>query len=572
LKILHSAAWKYYLSRYRGQYRDIVVALVLSGVQLVLVLPLVFLVQYVFDKVIPKGDFRLLVICGVGMFLLNLANGAVSLWSRYVTLKTTKVVIREIRNDLLNRLYAFSRSFYGNADRAGLHDNIVQDTERVDVMSNALVAQLLPSVLVSIGLFGVLIYLNWFLVLVMALIVPFLFMANRSLGRKVKVQVNAFRRSFEEFSKGMLFVLQAMDLTRIQTAENFETERQRQRLEDLRVTSGMVAWLDSLYSLVQTNLSAISGILILVIGGAGVARGSMTVGDLLSFYVTVGLLNTYLRTGLSSVPKIILGNESLETLFVLLHKGEDQPYTGKRRIEFRGKVTFDAVYFRYKQDPILQGVDVTIEPQSTVAIMGANGSGKSTMMHLLSGFYRPQEGRLLADDCPYDELDILNLRRSIGVVMQDPFFFPGTILENIIYGSPGAKQPHVIEAARLATAHSFIEELPKKYDTLVGDNGVLLSGGQRQRIAIARALLRRPRLLILDEPTNHLDAAAVAGLMENLKRLPYRPTTILISHDKEIVHHADRIYVVERGRAVSRSKSEMQETAAVGGKPAGMAR
>jgi ABC-type bacteriocin/lantibiotic exporter with double-glycine peptidase domain len=225
------------------------------------------------------------------------------------------------------------------------------------------------------------------------------------------------------------------------------------------------------------------------------------------------------------------------------------------------------VYFRYKQDPILQGANLAVEPQSTIAIMGANGSGKSTMMHLLSGFYRPQEGRLFADDCPYDELDILDLRRSIGVVMQDPFFFPGTILENITYGSPRAKQPHVMEAARLATAHAFIEELPKKYDTLVGDNGVLLSGGQRQRIAIARALLRRPKLLILDEPTNHLDAAAVAGLMENLKRLSYRPTTILISHDREIVHHADRIYAVENGRIVPRSKSEI-ETAAVGGNPA----
>jgi len=571
LKFLHNAAWKYYLGRYQGQYRDIVLALALSGVQLALVLPVVFLVQYVFDSVIPKGDFRLLLACGVGMFLLNLGNGAVSLWARYVTLKTTKIVVREVRNDLLNRLYTFSRSFYGNADRAALHDNIVQDTERVDVMSNALVAQLLPSALVTAGLFAVLLYLNWFLVLLMLLIVPFLFVANRSLGRKVKVQINAFRRSFEEFSKGTLFVLQAMDLTRVQTAENFEAERQRQRLENLRVTSGAMAWLDTLYSLVQTNLSAMSGVLILVVGGAAVAKGSMTVGDLLSFYVTVALLTTYLRNGLSSVPKIILGNESLETLYVLLNEGEGQPYTGRRKIEFQGKVTFDSVHFSYGKDPVLQGVDLVIEPQSAIAIMGANGSGKSTMMHLLSGFYRPQEGRVFADDCPYDELDIPELRRSIGVVMQDPFFFPGTILENITYGSPGAKQWQVMEAAKLATAHAFIEELPKKYDTLVGDNGVLLSGGQRQRIAIARALLRRPRLLILDEPTNHLDAASVAALMSNFKKLSHRPTTVLISHDKEIVHQADRIYAVVQGRIVPISKGEI-ERAAVGGAPTGVIR
>jgi ABC-type bacteriocin/lantibiotic exporter with double-glycine peptidase domain len=547
VKRIYSAAWKYYISRYRGHYGAITLAMALSFVQLALVLPIVFLVRYVFDTVIPGGDFRLLVIAGAAMFLLNLANGGVSLWVRYVTLRTTKIVIREIRNDLLNRLYTFSRSFYGSADRGSLHNNIVQDTERLDVMSNALVANLLPAALIGAALFGFLLYLNWFLVLIMLLVVPFLFLANHSLGRRVKVKVNAFRRSFEAFSKGILFVLQAMDLTRTQTAEVFEAERQRQRLEELRIASGSMAWLDTAYTLVQTNLSAVSSILILIGGGSAVASGSMSLGELLSFYVTVSLLNQYFKTCLTGVPQLILGNESLNTLFEVLRTGEEQPYSGQKKIDFRGKVTFEAVRFGYGQETVLAGVDLTIEPQTTIAIMGANGSGKSTMMHLLSGFYRPQQGRLLADGVPYDELDIVELRRTIGVVMQDPFFFPGSILENITYGSPGAKQGEVMEAADLATAHAFIEELPRGYDTLVGENGVLLSGGQRQRIAIARALLRRPTLLILDEPTNHLDAMAVARLIENLQKLPYRPTVILISHDPEIVHHADQIYLLEGG-------------------------
>jgi ATP-binding cassette subfamily B protein len=544
------AAWRYYIGRYREHYRPLLVTVVVSLGQFALVLPLIFLVQYIFDKVIPTGNIKMLILVAAGIFLLNLANGGVSLWIRYTTLETTKIVIRDIRSDLLARLYVLSRSYYGNADRGELHDTIVQDTERLDVMSNALVAQLLPSALVSCALFGVLIYLNWVLFLIMITVAPFLYLVNRVMGKKVRLKVNAFRRSFEAFSKGMLFVMQAMDLTRLQTAEDFETERQKQRLEELRVTSGSMAWLDTAYGLVQHNLSAISSILILVVGGAAVARKAMSLGELLSFYVTVGMLQQYTRTMLSAMPKVIAGNESLLGLYELLRTKEVIPYTGAKRIPFEGRIRFESVHFRYTDKPVLEGIELAIEPGTTVAIVGPNGSGKSTMIHLICGFYRPQGGLVRADDHPYDELDVAHLRRSIGVVMQEPFLFLGTILENITYGSPQARMEEVIEAAELATAHAFIRQLPLGYDTPIGEGGILLSGGQRQRIAIARALLRRPKLLIFDEPTNHLDTDAVGQLMANLRAMAHALTTIMISHDPEVVCHAQHVYGLENGRAL----------------------
>jgi len=547
---MNLTAWRYYTRAYRGHYAALSGAVIGACGQSLLVLPLVLIVRRIFDSIIPGRQFRLLALAAGAMFLLNLANGALSLWIRWVSLRITKIVIRQIRNDLVDRLYAFPRTFYDNCDRSILHATIVQDTERVDVMSNALVAMALPSALVSLVLCAVLVYLDPVLFGVMACVVPPLYAANRLMGSKVRDRMNRFRRSFDAFSKGILHILQTMDLARIQTAEPYESGRQKSRIEDLRTSSGSMAWLESAYGLVQGTISAIGSILILVLGGAAVGRGSMSIGDLLAFYVTVSLLSGYVRNILTSVPQIIMGSESLGTLYGLIASQDPAVHWGSRQVEFSGSVVFESVHFAYKELPVLAGLSLEIEPRSTVAIVGPNGSGKSTIAFLIAGLYRPQRGRILVDGYSYEELSLISLRTSMGFVMQDPVLFSGTILENIAYGRPDAAFEQVVEAAELATAHEFIRSMPDGYETRVGDNGVLLSGGQRQRIAIARALLRQPRLLILDEPTNHLDVQAVHGFLGNLAAMKHRPATLIISHDTEVVRQSDRIYALEGGRAV----------------------
>jgi len=312
-----------------------------------------------------------------------------------------------------------------------------------------------------------------------------------------------------------------------------------------------MAWLRAAYSLIQSAIVATSGVVILIVGGRAVATGNMTLGELLSFYTAVALLRTHLNTISSCIPQVIEGNESLTTLYNLLEIKDSRPYSGAKRIAFSGRITLESVYFQYKDHPVLHDINLTIHPSTTVAIVGPNGSGKTTIANLILGFYRPQKGQLCADDHPFSGLDIVDLRRHIGVVMQDPIIFPGTILENITYGRPDASIQQIVQASELATAHGFIQELPQGYDTFVGESGVLLSGGQRQRIAIARALLRQPRLLILDEPTNHLDEAAVHQLMNNLKRLDSAPATMIIGHDVDIGREAEHIYVLQEGHIVA---------------------
>ena len=426
-----------------------------------------------------------------------------------------------------------------------MHASIVQDTERLDAMGNAAFAELLPALVVALVLSGVLIYLNSILFLMLVSVGPFLLYISRIMSKKLKKRVRAFRESFETFSKGILFVLQMMALTRIQTAEEFELDRQKKHLEELRLTSSAMVWLRSAYTIVHQSMVASTGILVLIAGGCAVAFEAMTLGELISFYVAVSLFKGYLRSILGAVPVIIAGNESLLKLYELLHLEDYEPYHGTKKIAFEGKIVLDSVHFKYKETPVLREVNLSINPGEIVALIGPNGAGKSTVVNLILGFYRPEKGTVMADGYEFDELDIEYLRRHLGVVTQNPLFFSGTIYENLTYGCPDADEDTLIQASKLATSDVFIRQLQEGYDTMVGENGMLLSGGQSQRIAIARALLRRPRLLILDEPTNHLDESSMRQLMHNLKVLEGHPAILLISQNEAVICEAQKVYALQ---------------------------
>jgi len=549
--ITNIPAWQYYIKYYQDAYRLLFLSIIVSIGQSLLVVPLALLVGYAIDEVIPARDFYLLALIGGVLFLLHILNTSAALWTRYITLKATHSAISRFRNALLEKCYTVSRSYYTEADQKKWHTSIVLDTERLNNISSDFVSRVLPAIFISVVLCVVLLFLNWFLFLVMISIAPLLILTNRLMAKVVQARVQVFQRSFESFSKGALFVLQMMDLTRIQTAEHSEMAKQREQLEELRQTGISMAWIYALYGSAQTTTMTAIKVIILIVGGIAVAAEFMTLGALLSFYVAVGLLNNYINTILSAIPNLITGNESLTTLFNLLQIKDTSPYSGHRQISFKGKITFESVSFQYRDEPILHDLNLTIHPHTTVGIRGPNGVGKSTIIQLILGFYHPQKGQLYADDQPFSELDIVLMRRALGVVMQDTMIFPGTIFENMTYGCPTVSRQQVIHAAELATAHDFIQQLPQGYDTPVGERGVLLSGGQRQRIAIARALLRQPKCLILDEPTNHLDVAVIKQLMSNLKQLETHPTTLLISHDMNIVQQAEYVYVLQDGHLVT---------------------
>lgn len=557
------AEWRSYLSYYGKCRWKLAAAVLLSiGVSL-LSLPTILIVKYVFDHVLTRNNFRGLLLCAVGLLALAVISCAAMMWIRWSALQIGEAVTMRIRLELIERLYKLPRQFLAENQRMELHDTIVQDTLRINQMGNTLVEQVLPAALTMVVVTAFLLKLNWALVLIMLAIVPLVFWVNRQLGKRVHDHANSFRHSFKLFSQGVFFVLQSMDLTRMRSAEQFEIARQTRTLDDLRSSSAILAWFDTLYEQIQGLAVTFVSLVILIVGGAAVAAHKMSLGSLLSFYVAARMLSSQIQMIVNKIPQIILGRNSLREICHLLSREEREPYTGTRAVDFSGALALEGVTFSYRADKcVLKDAWLEIKPHTTVALGGPNGSGKTSIVLLLCGFYRPQKGTVRASRHPYDDLDISRLRRDFGVVPQEPLLFPATIRENIAYGRPDATMDEIREAARLATAHAFITSLEAAYDTPVGEGGALLSGGQRQKIAIARALLAQPKLLILDEPTNHLDSASIMQLMGNLESLAQRPSIVLVTHDESVLQQVEFVYRLENGR-VERCEADWQERQSV---------
>ncbi len=537
-----------FLHYYQPRWPRLLAYSLAASLQSLFVLPILFLIRLVFDQAIPQGRIDWLPLLGGGIVLIRLLHSATGLWLRGIVLDMVKGTVQVLRQDLLDRLYTLSREHFNHADMDRMHTRIVLDSERFDNLSNLLLSSMLPALLASLALLAVVLALNWQLVAMTAVIFPVLAWTSRRAGKRVKSDVHACQQAMEQFSKGARFTLRQMDLIRLQACEMQEKAIQRQYIAQLSVSSRRMAMSFAMHGLVQRNLTGLAGIVILVAGGTAVAQGSMSLGDLMSFYVAAGLLNGQLDSLAGGIPELISGQEALLKLHGLLNDGEEQSYRGQRRIAFDGGVRLRGVSFAYGGHVVLRSLDLDIPPGGRVAIVGPNGAGKTTLLSLLVGFCRPQTGALFASGVAYDELEMTALRKDIGVVMQQQSFFAGTVLDNLRFGHPDASLAAVRNAARLALADDFISALAQGYATEIGEGGALLSGGERQRLAITRALLGEPKLLILDEPTNHLDADAIARLMAGLLQAPSRPAILVISHDPGVVALADRVYRLEEGR------------------------
>jgi ATP-binding cassette, subfamily B, bacterial len=283
------------------------------------------------------------------------------------------------------------------------------------------------------------------------------------------------------------------------------------------------------------------------VGGWFVLNKQMTLGQFIMVNSYLGLVygplqwfaqvNNWFSRAMAGAERVF---EVLDMTPESGQAGVDRPLTGE--------VAFEDVRFGYdKSNPVIKGVSFTAKPGEMIGLVGHSGAGKSTTINLISRFYEPDTGRILIDGQDYRELDLAAYRRQIGIVLQEPFLFNGTVADNIAYGKPGASFEEIVAAARAANAHDFILAKPDGYDTMVGERGSRLSGGERQRISIARAILHDPKILILDEATSSVDVETEQLIQEAIQRLVSGRTTFAIAHRLSTLRHADRLIVLERG-------------------------
>jgi len=323
----------------------------------------------------------------------------------------------------------------------------------------------------------------------------------------------------------------------------------------------------ALYVPLLSFLPLVAQATVLLYGGRMVANGSLGLDDFFAFNVLVLMLVMPLRMLGMWIGQAQRATASGERIFEVIDEAEDvtdKPGAGDLP-PGDGRIAFERAGFEYTPDrPVLDGIDLEVEPGRTIALIGHTGSGKTTLASLVPRFYDVTAGRVTIDGADVRDVKLASLRRSIGIVAQDPFLFSASVRENITFGAPDATDEDVVRAARLAQAHDFIEELPDGYETVIGERGITLSGGQRQRVAIARALILDPRILILDDATASVDATTEARIRLGLREAMKGRTTLIVAHRLSTIALADELVVLDGGRVAARgTQEELLETSPV---------
>ncbi|MDX1648688.1 MAG: ABC transporter transmembrane domain-containing protein, partial [Myxococcota bacterium] len=465
-------------------------------------------------------------------------------------------VARDLRDELYEHLQRLSLSFFGRKKTGSLITRVTADTDRLwEFLAFGLVDASLAIVML-LGLSGVLIHLDVRLGLVMSLPVPLLCGWVWLHGRRMS---RLFLRAWRKWSAVTDVVSDTIPGMRVVKAfHQGEREQDRFRGRNASVTREFnrvhVAWTAFWPSLMGVVRALVVVVWVLalprVLGLEHGLGGPLTAGTFVAFLLymtmviqpieTIGQMSRILNRATTSAHRVF---EVLDTEPQVVDVREPV------RVELRGEVRFEEVGFGYDGvRQVVRGISFVVRPGEMVGIVGPSGGGKTTITNLIARFYDPTAGRVLVDGVDLRDMDAGHYRRQLGMVLQDPYLFHGTVLENIRYGRDDAGIDEVVEAARAANAHDFVCRLPHGYETVVGERGHTLSGGERQRISIARALLRDPRILILDEATSAVDTETEVRIQEALDRLVAGRTVFAIAHRLSTLRRADRIFVVEDGR------------------------
>ncbi len=485
---------------------------------------------------------------------LRLASAAFNELRDSVFARVRHGAMRSVSLRMLDHLHALSLRYHLERKTGAISRDMERGTRAVSSLLNYMVFNIVPT-LVEVAMIGGLLlakYDPWFTVVTFASVIGYILYTFVITEWRMKYRVEMNRMD-------SIANTQAVDsLLNYETVKYFGNERHELR----RYDHSLAAWEEAAVRS-QTSLSALnvgqSGIialgvtLIMVLAARGVVAGEMSIGDLvlvnalmLQLFIPLnflGIVYSQLKHALADLRQMF---DVLET------EPEIRDAPDARPLEVgNGEVRFEHVSFAYDPDrPILHDVDFVIPPSQKVAVVGPSGAGKSTLARLLFRFYDVDGGRILINGQDIREVTQQSLRAAIGIVPQDTVLFNDTLYYNISYARPDATREDVIEAARLANIHHFIASLPQGYDTLVGERGLKLSGGEKQRVAIARVILKRPRILVFDEATSSLDSHSERVILEALRQVAADHTTLVIAHRLSTIVDADRILVMEHGRIV----------------------
>jgi subfamily B ATP-binding cassette protein MsbA len=484
------------------------------------------------------------------------ALGAVcNFTEKYITASLGQWVMHDLRHTLYSHIQRLSLSFHDNKRTGDLIGRLTSDIDAIQGFITSGLLGALTSSLTLIGMMAVMFCLSGQFTIIALSVAPLLFVVVFHYTSRIKKATREVRQKEGEMVSVIQEVLSSMHVVKAFAREEFERRRlsdqSRQSIEIALKARGLKVKLSPLVDMIV----AIGTCMVVWFGGKMALAGSLSAGSLVLFIWYLGKMYKPMRElakMTDAYTKACVGYERIREVLETEHQVTDA--SGARLApKFAGKIELDDVTFGYEPNyPVLKRISLTIEPGQLVALVGPTGAGKTTIVNLVARFYDTNSGSVRIDGLDVKLFKQESLRQQISFVLQDTLLFRGTVWYNIAYGKPGATRPEIVDAAKLANAHEFIERLPHGYDTIIGEHGVTLSGGQRQRIAIARAVVRNSPILILDEASTGLDAASERLVFEALDRLMQGKTSIVIAHRLATISTADVIFVINDGEIVER--------------------
>lgn len=538
-----------YVIKDKADFITSFIAMILTAI-LSLIPPQIY--RLVVDDAILTGNTSKLFFYAFSIIAIYFIIGVFGYIRRYYAQKLSQKVLLDLRNDLYVHLMNMSFSFFDRKRTGQLLSRVTSDVENIRFMLSIGFIMMIYAVLSVVLTFGILVTMNPFLTIVVSLPFPLLLYIAYRFGKVVRPKFYEIRKQFGKMTSIIQQDITGAPVVKAFSSEELELNRFTKENETYLNMNINVAKLRAKYMSALIFVIGASSLLVFWVGGILTIQEVITLGVLVAFYGYVvqlimpvrflGFLVSFYSQAMAAGERIL---EILNEKPSVVEKPD--------AIELpsvKGHIKFENVSFKYGDSWILKNVSFEIPAGKTAVILGTTGSGKSTILKLIPRFYDVTEGRILIDGYDIRDVTLKSLRKQIGIVPQDIFLFPGTIKENIAYGKPDATDEEIVRAAKLANIHDFIESLPEKYDTIIGERGITLSGGQRQRVALARAILTNPSILILDDATSSVDVKTEFEIQKALEHVLKGRTSIIVTQRMSLVMKADLVIVLDNGRVV----------------------
>lgn len=544
-----------FLKKYRVR---MIVGLILVFITSLLVLINPQISGMIVDEVIEGQHYEKLGILLLIMIGVTLVRSLLRFTFLMCFESSSQGLVYDMREEAYRKLMKEDFNFFNKNRTGDLMSRQTGDMDAVRHMVSHVIYFSFENILVFLMALVMIFSVNVKMALCMLIVLPFTLAVTLSQRRHIKP---AFDRVRDCFSSLNAFAQETIAGNRVVKAfakEDYELEkfdRENDGYRDAQLNAASI-WMK--YIPMFEILSQCLTIILMIMGGFMVIDGEMTIGNMVTVNGYLWMLNSPLRQAgwiINDLQRFLTAIEKIYKVYTTEPDIKQPEHVVEKR-KLKGSVTFDHVNYYTNDDTVLKDISFHVEPGQTVGIIGATGSGKSSLVNLICRFYDVNQGRVLVDDIDVRNLNLQTLRGNIGIAMQDVFLFSDTIEGNIAYGNPDCTFEQVQAAAKIANADEFIREMPEGYDTIIGERGVGLSGGQKQRISLARAILKDPSIIILDDTTSAIDMETESMIQNELKKISDERTVFIIAHRISSIIHADQILVLDNGRLVERGTHE----------------